>query len=160
MPSVLMICTANICRSPVAEGLLEQRLQQRGLTDWHVSSAGTWAEWERGASQNSIVVAEQQYGVDISAHRARMVTEAMLLDADLVLCMTANHVEALSVEFRTQRDKIFMLSQMIDRRFDIVDPYGKPLSAYERMGSEVAQIIDAGLTQIIELAEANAAQRA
>lgn len=102
----------------------------------------------------------EQYGVDISAHRARMVTEAMLLEADLVLCMTANHAEALSVEFRTQRHKIFTLSQMTDRRFDIVDPYGKPLSAYERMASELVQVIDGGLTKIIALAEANAAQRA
>jgi protein-tyrosine-phosphatase len=159
MPTVLMICTANICRSPVAAALLQKHLNEQEASDWRVLSAGTWAEWERGASRNSIVVAEE-YGMDISKHRAQMVTREMLEEADLVLCMTGNHVEALQIEFRQQRNKIYMLSEMVGRRFDVGDPYGRPLEAYERMANEVAGLIDGGLSRIIALAEENAAQRA
>ena len=57
----------------------------------------------------------------------------MLLEADLVLCMTANHAGKRFGGIQDTTPQNFTLSQMTDRRFDIVDPYGKPLSAYERM---------------------------
>ena len=44
MAHIMVVCTANICRSPVAETLLRDRLEKEGLADWEVSSAGTWAE--------------------------------------------------------------------------------------------------------------------
>ena len=97
MPHVLFICTANICRSPVAEGVLRRSLAERELTDWTVSSAGTWAMVARRASTNSIEVMAQR-GVDINSHRARMVDEEILAEADLVLCMETGHVEALRAE--------------------------------------------------------------
>ena len=58
MARILVICTANICRSPVAAALLRDRLRQRGLGDWTVSSAGTWAMEPRGASRYSVDVVQ------------------------------------------------------------------------------------------------------
>ncbi|MCA9949915.1 MAG: hypothetical protein KDE48_09730 [Anaerolineales bacterium] len=159
MAHILFICTANICRSPVAEALLKDRLNKRGLLDWTVSSAGTWAQQKRAASQNSVIVAQNLYGLDISEHAARMVELSHLANADLVLCMETGHAEALRFEFHEYADKVFLLSQMVGPAFSIEDPYGGPLKAYESMARELEDIIDRGLDKIIELASANEAQR-
>lgn len=151
MPHILIICTANICRSPVAEALLRDRLRQQGLDDWRVSSAGTWAHWPRGASQFSVDVMAEA-GFDITGHRARMVDDALLSDADLVLCMEKGHVEALRIEFPAYAAKIRLLSEMADSDHSVHDPYGEPLVMYEQMAAELTDLIDAGLERIIELA--------
>lgn len=155
MAHILIVCTANICRSPVAEALLRDRLQKRGLTHWQVSSAGTWASWARGASQFSIDVMASQ-NLDISEHRSRMIDETLLSEADLILCMETGHAEALEIEFPTYADKIFLLSEMIGKQYSIHDPYGEPLEMYQKMASELTELIDSGLARIIELAEENA----
>ena len=155
MPHVLMICTANICRSLVAEGLLRDRLHKRGLTNWTVSSAGTWAQLKRGASQNSVIVMNER-GLDISNHLAQMVEAPHLRQADLVLCMETGHAEALRAEFHPYAPKIHLLTEMAGRHYSISDPYGQSLNAYKLMANEVEEIIDEGLDEIIRLAEENA----
>lgn len=158
MPHILFVCTANICRSPVAEGILRQRLESQFMDGWTVGSAGTWVEQERGASQNSVLVLEER-GIDISDHVARTVTGEMLRDADLILCMETGHAEALMAEFPETRGKVYMLSQMVGRRHNVADPYGLPLEDYQHMAAEVEQLIDEALPRIRELASDNARRR-
>lgn len=154
MAEILVVCTANICRSPVAQGLLRDRLDKAGLDDWTVASSGTWAQIERGASRNSIEVMARN-GFDISGHRSRMVTEAQLAKADLVLCMEVGHAEALRAEFSDHAGKVFLLTEMVDRGYDVQDPYGGPYQEYERMYETLEQLIDDGWERIVELAEKN-----
>ena len=154
MAHILIICTANICRSPVGEALLRDRLQKRGLAQWTCESAGTWALWPRGASQFSIDVA-QQMGLDISRHQSRMIDETLLERADLVLCMELGQVEALQVEFPNHADKIHLLSEMAGQQYSVHDPYGEPLVMYQQMADELSLLIDNGLERIIELAGEN-----
>jgi protein-tyrosine-phosphatase len=66
--------------------------------------------------------------------------------------MELGHVEALKVEFPTQADKVFAFSEMVGKRYSIRDPYGGPLSDYERMVAELTNLIDDGLDRIIALA--------
>ncbi|MCB9423044.1 MAG: low molecular weight protein arginine phosphatase [Ardenticatenaceae bacterium] len=155
MAHILIVCTANICRSPVAEALLQDRLNQRELSQWTVSSAGTWAHWLRSASQFSIDVA-QRMGLDISSHQSRMIDAALLEQADLVLCMEAGHVEAIQVEFPAYADKVYLLSEMVGEKYSVHDPYGESLTRYQQMASELSMLIDNGLERIIELAKGNA----
>jgi protein-tyrosine phosphatase len=155
MPQILVICTANICRSPLVQAYIAREAAQRGLTDWTVTSAGTWAENERPAARYSRRVAADR-DLDIEDHRSRMVTGAMLEEADLVLCMTASHAEALSVEFPQQASKIFLLSEMTGRRYDISDPYGGPLSGYETMARETERLVTEGFERIVTLANQQA----
>ena len=154
MAQILIICTANICRSPVATGLLKDRLERRGLGDWTVSSAGTWAIVTRGASRHSVEVM-QRNGFDISDHLARMVDAGMVTDADLVLCMEDGHAEALRAEFPEEAHKVFLLSEMIGRQYNISDPYGGPYVEYVHMYAELEELIDNGLDRIVELASTN-----
>lgn len=158
MAKILIICTANICRSPVAAALLRDRLRQRGLMDWQVGSAGTWVMVSRGASRYSVQVSARN-GLDISGHRSTMVDEAYLREADLVLTMEDGHAEALRSEFAEQGYKVYQLSEMIGRVYNIADPYGGPLAEYERMYADLSEVIDGGLNRIITLAQDNAARR-
>lgn len=157
MPTILLICTANICRSPVAAAILQDRLHKKGVHSWVVRSAGTWAETKRGASRYSIRVMAEQ-GFDLNNHISHMLEEKDLQEADLVLCMESGHVEALQVEFPTYTQKVFLLSEMIGKRYNINDPYGQDLDTYRHMANEVSQIIDAGLDNIVSLAEQQASK--
>ena len=154
MPHILVVCTANICRSPVAEAVLRDRLQRCGLLDWTVDSAGTWGLDGRGASQHSITIMSEA-GLDLQAHRARTITEEMLEKANLVICMESGHVEAIKAEFPQYKERVFLLSEMIGYRYSIGDPYGGPLENYKRMAKEITNIIDEGLERIVALASMN-----
>ena len=154
MARILVICTANICRSPVAAALLRARLRQRGLADWTVGSAGTWVMEKRPASRHSVTLMSR-HGFDIADHRATMVEESHLRDADLALTMEDGHAEALRAEFPAQAHKVFMLTEMIGRNYNIPDPYGGPAHEYQRMYENLVEVIDAGLERIIELTRKN-----
>lgn len=158
MAHILIVCTANICRSPVASALLQDRLRKSGRSDWTVSSAGTWAQASRGAARNSIEIM-RAHGFDITNHQSQMIEEAHLRQADLILCMEVGHVEALQIEFPDQAHKVHLITDMIGRPYGVSDPYGGPMQAYETMYHDLVEIIDGGLPQIIALAEKNAALR-
>ena len=148
MTEILVICTANICRSPVGAALLQDRLHQRGITDWQVRSAGTWAQEKRGASQYSVEIMAEQ-GFDIHEHQAEMLELSHMQQADLVLCMEAGHVEALKAEFPEYGHKVYLISEMAGMRYSISDPYGQSKDAYYRMVEGLTQVIETGLDRII-----------
>lgn len=152
MPRVLFICTGNICRSPAAAALLRQRLEQEGLTDWYVESAGTWTVDGRPASRH-VVQLMLERGLDITAHRSRAVNQRIIAPADLVLVMTHSHAEALRLEFPGQADRVYLLSEMQDeRRYDIDDPYGGSMAEYRANVSQLADLIETGFDRIRSLA--------
>jgi protein-tyrosine phosphatase len=155
MPNVLVVCTANICRSPVAEVLLRDRLQKRDPNTWTVESVGTWAQVDRSAAEYSVQLMAEQ-GFDLTEHRARLLDETTLQTADLVLCMESGHVEAIRAEFPAYAAKVHLLSAMVGEYYNIRDPYGQPIEAYRHMATEIASIIDSGLDRIMELAQQNA----
>ena len=154
MARILVICTANICRSPVAAALLRDRLRQRGLDGWTVGSAGTWAMDARPASRYSVNVMGR-HGFNITDHRATMVEERHLRDADLALTMEDGHAEALRAEFPAQAHKVYLLTEMIGRGYNIPDPYGGPEAGYQAMYDELVAVIDGGMERIIALARQN-----
>ncbi|MCI0603833.1 low molecular weight phosphotyrosine protein phosphatase [bacterium] len=83
---VLFICTANVCRSPLAEGYLKHLLLQHPLPDVEVESAGVIALRGFSAYECAIEVANQN-GFDLNGHKARQITAEMAKAADQILCM-------------------------------------------------------------------------
>ena len=157
-PHILVVCTANICRSPVGEALLRERLQKAGLVDWTVSSAGTWASAGHPASQFSVILLHER-GLDIQGHRSQPVTGLLLAPCDLVLCMETAHQKELREAFPAHRAKIYTLRQIVDERGSVRDPYGGSRRQYERMVTELEQLIDAGFPRIQKLAWENYQKR-
>jgi protein-tyrosine-phosphatase len=159
MPSILYVCTANQCRSPIAMALMRKQLQQLGLgEDWQVESAGTWAIDGFPATNYAIQVMEER-GLLLKDHRSRKVTAEMLAGMDLVLTMEKNHAEALRNEFPEQDEKVYVLSEMVGEHWDLVDPIGGSLEDYQTAAKLLDDTISEGLERMLELARTNADQR-
>ncbi len=154
MHSVLFICTANQCRSPLAEGLLRMRV---GVDNpaWRIRSAGTWAEDGAPITYNSELVLRKR-GLDLSAHQACSVNQELVDTHQLVLTMTRSHKEALRLEFNKAAGRIFLLSEMIGKVFDIADPVGRPYSDYEETAQEIDMILEKGYEKIVRLSDESA----
>jgi len=152
MPSVVFVCTANICRSPVAAALFAEWLRQHAVPgEWRVSSGGTWAMDGAPASTYSREVLSER-GLDLAAHRARRIEREMIEEVDLLLCMTRSQREALQAEFPSLAERIQLLSAMAGPPYDIADPYGGPREGYVEMVREVQHLIERGGPRIVELA--------
>ena len=153
MANVLFICTANICRSPMAEKFFLQQLEQHGLASaHHVSSAGTWAQ--EGFSADAVVgrILKEKYGLSLKNHHSKEITKTLIADKDLILVMEKNHREALQIEFPEKYDQIFLLSEMVGQEFDIADPHRRSDQEYEMAIQQIHQIIEYGFDEILKRA--------
>ena len=117
MPKILIICTANLCRSPMAAALLRRKLNAEKMVDWQVGSAGTWARDGNPAPEYGRRLMAS-VGMDISHHRSRVVTKEILNDADLILTMEEGHKEALRAEFPSAGPRVSMAFSS-PRRFSL-----------------------------------------
>jgi protein-tyrosine phosphatase len=143
----------------MAEAMLRRQVQQEGLTDWIVESAGTWAVAGAPASRYAIQVMAQRM-LDVANHRSQPLDQRLLEQADLVLVMTSNHSEVLRLEYKDQWEKVFLLSEMkAGRRYDVADPYGGSLAEYQVCANVIADLVEAGWRQIRTLATQNARAR-
>jgi protein-tyrosine-phosphatase len=149
--SVLFVCTANQCRSPMAAALLKALAAQRGEADrWQIQSAGTWAEPDRPATQLSQAVMQQRH-IDLADHRSRSINAALLDSVAVILVMTRHHQEALQAEFPTVQGKVLLMSQLVDRKFDIEDPFGGSLDDYELCATDLQNILSEGYDRLAEM---------
>ncbi|HMO40760.1 MAG TPA: low molecular weight protein-tyrosine-phosphatase [Saprospiraceae bacterium] len=123
---VLMVCLGNICRSPLAEGILKAQLREKEL-DWQVDSAGT-GSWHIGESPDlrSIRIA-RQYGLDITDQRARQLVAQDLENFDLVVAMDRQNYRDIMRFAKTepQRAKVKLMLNFLhpDQNRDVPDPY-------------------------------------
>ncbi len=146
---VLFVCTGNVCRSPMAEGIFRKMLEERGLADVvEVDSAGTWALEGRPPTPLA-VKAVADMGVDISGHRARTVTVDDLRDADLVLVMEEAHRQSLFYLAPEHLHKVYLLSEMVGRHEGIADPYGTDdLENYVLTAEKIRGYLERGWPEI------------
>ena len=89
---VLVVCVGNICRSPMAEAMLQHELKDK--TDVSVTSAGLGSLAGHAASKHAVALMEER-GLDISGHKARQLTPDLISDSDLILVMEAGHRRAI-----------------------------------------------------------------
>lgn len=152
MPSILFICTANRFRSPLAAAMLRHNLAEMGVVDaWHVSSAGTWAVPGQPVLPGLSDVA-REIGLDLSGHRSVRVSRQMLAEHDLVLVMQAGQKEALLNEFADLQERVYLLSDVAERRsYDIPDALDSEQAAVEVV-AELDRLIRNGLEYICVLA--------
>ena len=123
---ILMVCLGNICRSPLAEGILKNKLLERGL-DWTVDSAGT-GFWHIGDPPDPRAVSTAgKYGLDISRQRARQIQYSDLQDYDLILAMdSSNYQDILRLaDNGRQKSKVEMILNYVDpgSNRNVPDPY-------------------------------------
>lgn len=113
--SILTVCVGNICRSPMAEGLLRHHLRHRMVT-----SAGIAAlDGNPPAPYAADLLAAR--GIDIAAHRARTLAEWLCESADLILVMDLEQKRIVEQQYPFTRGRLFRLGQFSG--FDVFDPY-------------------------------------
>lgn len=122
--NILMVCVGNICRSPLAAARLYQLAPTR-----HVASAGIQALADAPAHAESQRIA-LAHGMDLSAHRARQLTDAMCKTAELILVMEETHIESVCHISPTARGKVMLLGRWSNHR-EIPDPYRKGTEHFE-----------------------------
>jgi protein-tyrosine phosphatase len=125
MASILVVCTGNVCRSPIAEGLLRAGLASRlGREAPAVSSVGTTGWSGSGADPNSVEAAAER-GVDISGHRARRLSDQHVASATLILAMSGEHARAVVAREPDAASRTFTLKELV-RLLEALPPSSGP----------------------------------
>jgi RpiB/LacA/LacB family sugar-phosphate isomerase len=140
MKTILFVCTGNICRSPMAEGLF--RHATTGRMDCEVLSAGVGAMEGQPPSSHA-VRALKELGIDISQQRSRMLTPELVERADFIFGMTHSHVDSITLLFPHAAEKTFLLREfdetLDDFEKDISDPIGGSYETYAYTRDQIEQ---------------------
>jgi len=130
--NILFVCLGNICRSPFAQGLFTKLADQKGHKGVDAESAGLLALSGNSATFLAQKVAAE-YGVDLTEHQAKPVSENLVTGSDLILVMENSHKDALLTDFPMAADKVFLIRHFArfgSRNRGVADPYGLNYDAY------------------------------
>ena len=144
--NILLVCTGNTCRSPMAEGIFKDMLMKNNINNISVSSAGISVFPGEHASEKAIKALKEK-GIDITGHIARQLLDE-INNVDLILTMTLSHKMIISDYLKNETDekspRLFTLKEFAAKKkkkkltdTDIVDPYGKNYNFYKNSRDEI-----------------------
>jgi protein-tyrosine-phosphatase len=140
---ILLVCTGNTCRSPMAQAIMQKcwEDQAEGREELTVISAGIGAPNGQPASRQAMEVMAE-IGIDLGNHRTMQITGSLVDDADVILTMTTAHRDYLKSHFPHRIDCIFDLKSYAgEEPGNINDPYGLGLEAYRSTRQQLQELI-------------------
>ncbi|HBR0998979.1 TPA: protein tyrosine phosphatase [Klebsiella pneumoniae] len=129
--SILIVCTGNICRSPIGERYLRKALPHK-----KIDSAGTGALVGHAADESAIYISTK-HGISLDGHLGRQLTPSLARKYDLILVMEKGHIEQISKIAPEARGKTMLFGHWLEQR-EIPDPYRKSEEAF----ASVYQLIE------------------
>lgn len=139
---ILVVCTGNICRSPVAAAMLRARLPGR-----KVSSAGLGALVGHGVEPSAARLAEAE-GLMMAEHRARQLTPELLAEADLVLVMSEGQRRAVAELAPAALGKTLLLGHWLPGAREISDPYRQSEEMFALVHQRLRDAVDAWVSRL------------
>src|SRR6266581_3894952 len=140
MKTILFVCTGNVCRSPMAEGIFRQAIRGRG--NYRVLSAGLGA-LEGQPPSSYAVQAVKELGIDISDRRSRALTPDLVQQADYIFGMTHSHIDTVMLLYPQAAEKTFLLREFDETldlfEKDISDPIGGSYEVYLNCRDQIEQ---------------------
>jgi len=143
MNGILVVCEGNICRSPMAQGLLAAALPQA-----RVSSAGLGALIGMPADETAVRLMDER-GIDIAPHRAVQISGEMCKRSDLVLVMSTEQRQRLEQIYPFSCGKVFRVGEF--DKADVPDPYRQPEAAFRETLGLIDQGVRAWLQRIHQI---------
>ncbi len=144
-----MVCLGNICRSPLAEGIMEHKIEQVRL-NWQVDSAGTNGYHAGEAPHRLSQKVALMHGIDISRQRARNITANDFEVFDVIYAMAGDVVDEIKwktgKKFNSAKVKLLMNEVYPGRNMDVPDPWYGPEAGYH----QVFDMINKACDKIIE----------
>src|SRR6266536_4315121 len=137
MGTILLVCTGNICRSPMASGFLTGLLRDQGVGGVMVESCGVSA-WGGSPATPEAVEAMRERGLDISGHVARRMNRRIIESADLIVGMASEHREAVRRIARPAASRTFTLKELV-HLLDSAGPPGREASSEDLLRSSVVR---------------------
>lgn len=152
MFDIMFVCTGNICRSAMADCILNDKILKRGLIDKvRVCSSGVSAYTGDIPTNEAISVMRDEFNLDLSNHRATNVADSDVLQMDLILAMTLRHKFFLISMLPELKDKIYTLREFVgddENNANIDDPYGYVESVYSSCAAQINDCIDKLLVKL------------
>ncbi len=146
---VIFICSGNICRSPLAEVLLRERIEKRSL-DLETSSAGTLGIEDHAANPDAVTAAAEM-ALDLRDHRSRGISHELLEDAFAIVLMGPEHESAILSRHPGFEDSLVRLWEYCPAGRDageIEDPLGRGLAEFRRIRDVIGEALDHWLSSI------------
>ena len=150
MKKILMVCLGNICRSPLAEGILQSKVNKELV---FVDSAGTAAYHVGNLPDERSIAVAKQYGIDISNQQARKFTEKDFLNFDVIYAMDKSNYQNIISLATSDKDvekvKMILNESQPNKNYSVPDPYYGGKNGFEEVYKMLNQACDSILYKLL-----------